>query len=72
MTLDAIAEQLDEQNDTERYAQTKNNSYQQDNGTLRANLTHSKRLINEFTLIGCGGQRDGVLLALLQQQQVKT
>ena len=72
MALDTETEQLDEHKNTKRYAQAKDNSYQQDNGALRANLTHGQWLIDKLTLIGCSCQRDTVLLALLQQQQVKT
>ena len=45
---------------------------QKNDGTLGTDLTAILRILNNLTLISRGCQRDAVLLALLQQQQIQS
>ena len=71
MTFYLISEQLQQIGYQQRQGEAKHDGSQHDNGTLRAHLAAIGWLINQTALVGCGSQRDGILLTLLQQHQIK-
>ena len=71
MALDAIAEQSDEEEDAIRNGNAQYYRHQKDNDSFRADLATILGILNDLTLISRGCQRDAVLLALLQQEQIQ-
>ena len=72
VALDAIAEELEYDENNGGDGQAKNQSNHHDEAALGADLAIHLGHVNELPLVGCGCKRDGVLLALLQQHQVET
>ena len=72
VTLNLVLEELDEEEDAGRNSQTEYEGDEHDDRTLRTNLAHERRSIDNLTLVGCSSQRDRVFLTLLQKHQVKT
>ena len=71
VTFDAIAHELEEQEDSKRNDEGQDDSSSQDGIILRADLASELRRVEELALVGSGSKRDGVLLALLEKQEVE-
>ena len=72
MSLDAIAEQSDQEEDAIRNGNAQYYRRQKDNDSFGTDLTAILRILNNLTLICRGCQRNAVLLALLQQEQIQS
>lgn len=72
VTLNLVAEELYQEEDGGRNGDAQYEGDEHDDRALGAYLSAEYRLIDELTFVGCGGKRDGVLLTLLQQHQVKS
>ena len=72
VSFNLVAEEVDEEQYDGRYSQADNQRDEQDDRLLRAYLSERYGVVDELTLVGCSGERDRVLLTLLQEHQVKT
>ena len=71
MALNLVAEEVEEEQDAERQQKADSGSRGEDGVGTRTHLPLEKRLVNKFSLVGCGSQRNAVLLTFLQKQQVE-
>ena len=70
VSFNTEAQQLQQPQDGEGYSETDNQGCQQNDSILGTYLAVELRLVNHLTLVGGSSQRDTVLLALLQKQQI--
>ena len=71
MALYLIAEEGDDPEEQSRNEESQHDGSEEDDEVLGLDLTLEERLVDEFSVVGSGGQGDAVLLTLLQEEHVK-
>ena len=71
VTLNLVAEEIQEEQDSKGQESTNGESQQQDDDRLRTDTPLKQRLVKQFALVGGSCQCDTILLAFLEEQQIK-